>query len=206
MAKYGRPDSVVPTSNTRAMLGWSIMARACSSASKRAITCWVSMPGLMILSATRRSTGSVCSAMYTTPNPPSPICCSSLYGPICVPGFSVDGLVDGRGGSSSRPCPGTTIRAQRGAAAAVRRARCSFSIVAARWQTSVGVAVAFGFGTPRPGPGRCSLALRTGCSWRVLPASTALSKRQCRHGVRQIVPENSRILTGYSDLPSQDRT
>ena len=40
------------------MLGWSIIARACRSASKRAITCRVSMPGLMIFSATRRSTGS----------------------------------------------------------------------------------------------------------------------------------------------------
>jgi hypothetical protein len=45
------------------MFGWSIIARACRSASKRAITCRVSMPGLMIFSATRRSTGSVCSAM-----------------------------------------------------------------------------------------------------------------------------------------------
>ena len=36
------------------MFGWSISASACRSASKRAITCRVSMPGLMILSATRR--------------------------------------------------------------------------------------------------------------------------------------------------------
>ena len=39
------------------MFGWSISASACRSASKRAITCRVSMPGLMILSATRRRTG-----------------------------------------------------------------------------------------------------------------------------------------------------
>ena len=39
------------------MLGWSIRARACRSASKRATTCAVSMPGLMIFSATLRRTG-----------------------------------------------------------------------------------------------------------------------------------------------------
>ena len=39
------------------MLGWSIRARACRSASNRAITCRVSMPGLMTLSATLRWTG-----------------------------------------------------------------------------------------------------------------------------------------------------
>ncbi len=44
------------------MFGWSISARACRSASKRAITCRVSMPGLMILSATLRRTGCCCSA------------------------------------------------------------------------------------------------------------------------------------------------
>ena len=51
------------------MLGWSISASACRSASKRAMTCRVSMPGLMTLSATLRRTGSVCSAMKTTPMP-----------------------------------------------------------------------------------------------------------------------------------------
>ena len=60
------------------MFGWSIMASAWRSASKRATTSLVSMPALMTLSATRRTTGSVCSAMYTTPNPPSPMRCSSL--------------------------------------------------------------------------------------------------------------------------------
>ena len=58
ITKYGRPVSVVPASSTLAMLGWSIIARACRSASKRAITCRVSMPGLMIFSATVRWTGS----------------------------------------------------------------------------------------------------------------------------------------------------
>ena len=60
------------------MFGWSIRASACRSASKRAMTCRVSMPGLMIFSATLRRTGSCCSAMKTTPMPPSPICSSSL--------------------------------------------------------------------------------------------------------------------------------
>ena len=68
------------------MLTWSIMARACRSASKRAMTWRLSMPGLMTLRATLRWTGWVCSAMKTTPMPPSPICCSSLYGPMTVPG------------------------------------------------------------------------------------------------------------------------
>ncbi len=54
------------------MFGWSIRARACRSASNRAITSRVSMPGLMTLSATVRRTGSVCSAIQTTPKPPSP--------------------------------------------------------------------------------------------------------------------------------------
>lgn len=86
ITKYGRPVSVAPASITRAMPGWSIMARACRSASKRAITWRVSMPGLMILRATVRWIGLVCSAMKTTPMPPSPICCKSLYGPMTVPG------------------------------------------------------------------------------------------------------------------------
>ena len=54
MTKYGRPLSVVPASSTLAIFGWSIIATACRSASKRAITCRVSMPGLMIFSATVR--------------------------------------------------------------------------------------------------------------------------------------------------------
>ena len=40
------------------MLTWSIIARACRSASKRAMTCRLSMPGLMTLRATLRWTGS----------------------------------------------------------------------------------------------------------------------------------------------------
>jgi hypothetical protein len=45
------------------MFGWSRMASACRSASKRAITCFVSIPSLMTFSATFRRTGSSCSAM-----------------------------------------------------------------------------------------------------------------------------------------------
>ena len=47
-----------PRRSTLAMFGWSISARACRSASKRAITCRESMPALMILSATSRLSGS----------------------------------------------------------------------------------------------------------------------------------------------------
>ena len=60
------------------MFGWSIIASACRSASKRAITCCVSMPELDDLQRHAADTGSSCSAMYTVPNPPSPIFCSSL--------------------------------------------------------------------------------------------------------------------------------
>ena len=85
ITKYGRPVSVAPASSTLAMFGWSISASACRSASKRAITCRVSMPGLMTFSATLRRTGCCCSAMNTTPKPPSPICSSSLYRPMTEP-------------------------------------------------------------------------------------------------------------------------
>ncbi len=63
ITKYGRPVSVAPASSTRAMFGWSISASAWRSASKRAMTCLVSIPSLMTFSATRRRTGCSCSAM-----------------------------------------------------------------------------------------------------------------------------------------------
>jgi hypothetical protein len=88
ITKYGRPVGVAPASSTFAMLGWSIMASACRSASNRPITCRVSIPGLTIFSATFRLIGAVCCAMYTNPKPPSPISCSTLYGPIIAPGCS----------------------------------------------------------------------------------------------------------------------
>ena len=47
---YGRRSTA---SSTLAMFGWSIRARACRSASKRAMTCRESMPGLMSLTATQ---------------------------------------------------------------------------------------------------------------------------------------------------------
>ena len=81
----------MPASNTWAMLGWSIRASAWRSDSNRARTLRESMPGLISLRATRRRTGRSCSARKTTPIPPSPICWSSLYGPIRVPGPSVSG-------------------------------------------------------------------------------------------------------------------
>src|SRR5262245_18192335 len=73
------------------MLAWSMRARACRSASNRATTWAESRPGLMSLRATRRRTGCSCSAMKTTPMPPSPICCNNLYGPTRDPGRSVTG-------------------------------------------------------------------------------------------------------------------
>ena len=63
ITKNGRPVPVAPASKTLAMLGWSINASAWRSASNRATTWPVSMPGLMILSATLRLTGVSCSAM-----------------------------------------------------------------------------------------------------------------------------------------------
>jgi hypothetical protein len=45
------------------MHGWSIIASAWRSASNRAITCLLSIPGLMIFRATRRRTGWSWSAM-----------------------------------------------------------------------------------------------------------------------------------------------
>ena len=78
ITKYGRPVSVAPASSTLAMFGWSISASACRSASKRAMTCRVSMPSLMTLRATRRLTGSRCSATQTVPKPPSPSFSRSL--------------------------------------------------------------------------------------------------------------------------------
>ena len=72
MTKNGRPASVAPASRILAMFGWSIIANAWRSASNRAMTSFVSIPSLMIFSATRRCTGSSCSAIQTTPQPPSP--------------------------------------------------------------------------------------------------------------------------------------
>ena len=54
--EVGRRPSVAPASSTLAMFGWSMRARAWRSASKRAMTCRLSMPGLMILRATLRRT------------------------------------------------------------------------------------------------------------------------------------------------------
>ena len=73
MTKNGWPVGVRPPSSTLAMLGWSIIASACRSCSKRASTAFESMPVLISLSATLRLTGSVCLATQTSPMPPSPI-------------------------------------------------------------------------------------------------------------------------------------
>ena len=80
ITKYGRPSLVVPASRTRAMFWCDISASACRSDSKRAITSFVSIPRLITFNATRRRIGSVCSARYTVPIPPSPRIESNLYG------------------------------------------------------------------------------------------------------------------------------
>ena len=66
------------------MLGWSISASACRSASKRASTCLGVHAGLDELEATVRLTGSVCWAIQTVPMPPSPISSTSLYLPARI--------------------------------------------------------------------------------------------------------------------------
>ena len=99
ITKYGRPLVVAPASKTRAMFGWSIIASACRSASKRASTWAVSMPSLMTLSATRRRMGSRCSARYTVPMPPSPRDSNnSIAAEVVIPGRalgSASGLSSG---------------------------------------------------------------------------------------------------------------
>ena len=84
MTRKGRPVLVAPTSNTRAMFGWSIIESACRSASNRAITDFESIPALMSLMATSRLTGSICWAIQTAPMPPSPIDSRSLYLPAMM--------------------------------------------------------------------------------------------------------------------------
>ena len=78
ITKNGRPSSVAPASWTRAMLGWFMMVRAWCSTSKRASTSFVSIPSLMIFSATLLFTGFLCSAAHTSPKPPSPSFSRSL--------------------------------------------------------------------------------------------------------------------------------
>src|ERR1017187_6034484 len=85
ITKYGRPSAVEPASNTLAIAGWSISASACRSAVNRATTSRVSIPARITFSATRRRTGSFCSAIHTSPMPPSPASCSRWYGPTTAP-------------------------------------------------------------------------------------------------------------------------
>src|SRR5262245_18221748 len=130
------PSSFVPTvppSSTRAMLGWSIRARACRSASKRAMTCFESIPTLISLSATNRLTGSVCWAIQTVPMPPSPIASSSLYGPISVP-------------DCSQTAPSTVATGVRGGGAPCRKlpaASCARISASTRARRSASPAQAF---------------------------------------------------------------
>src|SRR5262245_37797554 len=99
------------------MLGWSIKANACRSASMRAITCVLSIPGLITLRATLRWTGWVCSASQTEPMPPSPIGCKSLYGPTRPPDSSGGPPAAGPSTGRARKPPGLS-------AASSRASRC----------------------------------------------------------------------------------
>ena len=78
MTKYGLPVIVLPASMILAMFGCSMIASACFSRANLETTCFVSMPSLMILSATIRLTGSFCSAFQTSPKPPDPMFCMSV--------------------------------------------------------------------------------------------------------------------------------
>ena len=78
--------SVAPASRTLAMLGWSISASAWRSASKRATTWAVSMPGLMTLSATRRRTGCLLLGHVDDAHPPLADLLEQLVGADELPG------------------------------------------------------------------------------------------------------------------------
>ncbi len=65
MTKYGCPSGVEPASKTLAIVGCSMIARACRSASKRLSRAASKRPARTSLRATRRVTGSVCSASQT---------------------------------------------------------------------------------------------------------------------------------------------
>lgn len=77
----------VLASNTRAIPGWSIRARAWRSWSKRATAPWP-MSRRSTFNATRRRTGRSCCALNTTAKPPSPRRSSSVYAPTRTPGSS----------------------------------------------------------------------------------------------------------------------
>ena len=85
------------------MFGWSIMARACSSAWKRAMTCRVSIPGLMIFKATRRSTGSALLGHVDHAHAALADFLEQLVGADDGAGLLGDGLVDGRDLLTSPP-------------------------------------------------------------------------------------------------------
>ena len=93
-----------PASRTLAMLGWSISARACRSASNRATTCLVSIPGLMTFRATLRRTG--CGLLGHVDDAHAPLAdlLQQLVGADDRAGPSATGGVAGRpSASASRP-------------------------------------------------------------------------------------------------------
>src|SRR5207249_3336776 len=115
-----------------------MIARACRSASKRATTWRVSMPGLRILRATLRRTGWVCSAMKTTPKPPSPICSKSLYGPITVPGRSAETAISSGTGAGSSSARRSAVPASRWAAKSTSTRRRRSGWPAQAWSRKAG--------------------------------------------------------------------
>jgi hypothetical protein len=85
MTKYGQPVSVPPASNTFAMFGWSIIASACRSASKRATT-WCVHGQLDDLERDAALHGfALFRDINDAPKPPSPSFSRSLYLPIMAP-------------------------------------------------------------------------------------------------------------------------
>ena len=81
MTKNGWPVGVRPPSSTLAMLGWSIIASACRSCSKRCSTACESMPVLISFERDLALDRLGCLATQTSPMPPSPIFCWSVYRP-----------------------------------------------------------------------------------------------------------------------------
>ena len=113
------------------MFGWSISASACRSASKRAMTCWVSMPCLMTFSATWRRIGSLLGHVHHA-NAAFADELQDLVGPIVEPGSSAPG--PGESASAVTECSagrGQEIRRRTVGAQQVLQAPSQFLVAAA---------------------------------------------------------------------------
>ena len=91
-----------PASSTLAMLGWSIRARACRSASNRATTWRVSMPGLRTFRATLRRTG--CGLLGHEDDAEAAL--ADLLQQLVRPDHRARAVADGRQVDGRRPGPG----------------------------------------------------------------------------------------------------